>query len=475
MEDEYESPKFISPSTENAAGEVGEADSSGDEDTPDWTKFAATASDVSRPVLPKRGEKDFEPAAGGGSGLQSYTLDRSRSAMVNALKAGRGINSKSVSYGIWIPALSRVHVVQARGVHFANIGHSARRGAPNPSPVVADGKLAKLPPSRLELLPEEALYMIERGSMFCWKREGGEGEVDGPCEVGDPNVQGTPMSVQQGFAEMIGKEALTLERYQVYSYLKRLGYLCTRTEAPASSPFYPIPAPRKGSELVTPPSVSIFRRLALWITVPLGRLFNTFSSALRPRIDCWAPLGVRGVVRTYSDIFKSLRIIPAGHAVPLYIKEKAPTDTHYKVFYNVWKPSTPWKKTALPPPDFEVVVINARTTSLPSLLEITALFSTLPVTPVPASRRRQPQQQKPSQPAPEPAPASALTTTVMSRVLAFLNIKSAPQVKTDAPRPPNAFGALKAGNKMVVLAVVDGGAISFLRIGQGCFEEWPMA
>lgn len=61
---------------------------------------------------------------------------------------------------------------------------------------------------RLELLPEEAIYLIERGSLFCWK----DIEID-LADLGD--VEGAPMSVQQAFAEMIGKEDLTLEKYQV--------------------------------------------------------------------------------------------------------------------------------------------------------------------------------------------------------------------------------------------------------------------
>ena len=50
--------------------------------------------------------------------------------------------------------------------------------------------------------------------MFCWKEhdllvknvQQGSSRED---------VEGTPMSVQQAYAEMIGKEDLTLERYQV--------------------------------------------------------------------------------------------------------------------------------------------------------------------------------------------------------------------------------------------------------------------
>jgi tRNA-splicing endonuclease subunit Sen54 len=63
---------------------------------------------------------------------------------------------------------------------------------------------AALKAKRLELLPEEALYLIERGSLFCWIN----------------SESGPPLSVQQAFAEIIGKDNLTLERYQVQSLLQ---------------------------------------------------------------------------------------------------------------------------------------------------------------------------------------------------------------------------------------------------------------
>lgn len=52
-----------------------------------------------RSFIPKRGEKDFEPTAAGGSGLQRHVLDRSRHAMLEALSAPRTI-SRSVLYRI---------------------------------------------------------------------------------------------------------------------------------------------------------------------------------------------------------------------------------------------------------------------------------------------------------------------------------------------------------------------------------------
>lgn len=85
-----------------------------------------------------------------------------------------------------------------KGIHFSSMGHHA------PRPVVDEHGLSKLH-KRLELLPEEAIYLIERGALFCWK------ESDMQLE----GIGGEPMTVQQAYTEMTGKEDLTLEKFQV--------------------------------------------------------------------------------------------------------------------------------------------------------------------------------------------------------------------------------------------------------------------
>jgi tRNA-splicing endonuclease subunit Sen54 len=102
------------------------------------------------------------------------------------------------------------------GIHFGAIGHFH-----------VDRK-------QVELLPEEALYMNERGAIELWKETAEGARV--------------PMSVQQAWAELIGHDELTPERYQVstpirsrilfffnlnsslqvYAFLKRLGYTLVR-------------------------------------------------------------------------------------------------------------------------------------------------------------------------------------------------------------------------------------------------------
>lgn len=118
------------------------------------------------------------------------------------------VQSKSASHAVWYPELARAHVTIARGVVIANMGHSVARHSTNTS-------LSQKVQKRLELLPEEALYLIERGALFC--RKAGDPILSDEERMDE--MEGASMSVQQAFAEMIGTEDLTLEKYQV----------CTRT------------------------------------------------------------------------------------------------------------------------------------------------------------------------------------------------------------------------------------------------------
>jgi len=92
----------------NPGDEDHEQNSSGDEDGGlDWTKLPYELShnsslakvnlpyslgndNIARPAIPKRGEKDFEPAEG--SGLQRHNLERARSAMFDVLRSTRAIS-----------------------------------------------------------------------------------------------------------------------------------------------------------------------------------------------------------------------------------------------------------------------------------------------------------------------------------------------------------------------------------------------
>ncbi|KIK55364.1 hypothetical protein GYMLUDRAFT_205657 [Collybiopsis luxurians FD-317 M1] len=464
---------------------------SGDEDEgPDWTKLIPNAA---RPIIPKRGDKEFEPSKHGGSGLQQHILNRSRNAMFEALRATRTISNKSVSYGTWHPSLSRVSVTISRGSAMNSIGHAVPREIAMPNGIIKTQK-------RLELLPEEAIYLIERGSLICWKESTiTEYPNDGTFE----DVSGSPMTVQQAYTEMIGREDLTMDRYQVYTYLKRLGYTVTRSKPP--SVFYPVAAPYPPSISTQLSSTSFMKRLASLFSSWISKLFSPIFSHV---FDWWRPLKISPWLRrekNYNFIFRSLRLIPSGHKVPIYL----PPDTNsppspYEPFFNLYKPPTPFKKSAPPPPDYQIVVVNARTTPMPSLRELTAIYDNAPELPPPQPRIRNPPQiqglsYKKSSNATSENPSSNLsqpqtrtrnpdappepdgkTSKSSSWTLAgsipwssWLSTKSSQPPNNKAERKPNPFAVLRQGKKTAIIATVDAGTINIFRFAQGAFETGP--
>ena len=66
------------------------------------------------------------------------------------------------------------------------------------------------------------------------------------------------------------------------------------------------------------------------------------------------------LTKTITDtvsLFSSLRFLPYGYRSKLHLQKPA-DDSPYEIFYNLYKPSTAFKKTAPPEPDFSVVVIE---------------------------------------------------------------------------------------------------------------------
>ena len=91
-------------------------------------------------------------------------------------------------------------------------------------------------------------------------------------------------------------------------------------------------------------------------------------------LDWWHPTKLGGQLQLQSvpacpqsqqlflwseSIFRSLRFIPSGHKTPLFQSKACTsqvTNSPYRIFYNVYKPNIPFKKSAPGKPDFQVVV-----------------------------------------------------------------------------------------------------------------------
>ncbi|MCJ1311926.1 hypothetical protein MMC25_005599 [Agyrium rufum] len=301
-------------------------------------RFLQTAR-TDHPTIPRRGEKDFESH---GTSAQQSTLADSRDAMHAAL-SGLGLHppslhptspnpsqnqdQKTQSQRVQAPKVAvtatydprrgTTVVDVARGQHFRTLGQ-VRGGSGNGA-------------GRVELMPEEALYLLERGNLDVFVRgleeeeeeedddDGDEeGDEEGEDVSGDQEVEGLakngvrdevkdakegprtrttaattatrlPMSLQMAYTIYVGMGGLTLEEYSVYASLKRSGYIVTRTQQPSAKPITSGSSEKPASQI----STSRQRGWAwdFWALPSWGGAFDRTAQG---------PLVPHGVYRSYS-------------------------------------------------------------------------------------------------------------------------------------------------------------------------------
>jgi tRNA-splicing endonuclease subunit Sen54 len=130
-------------------------------------------------------------------------------------------------------------------------------------------------------------------------------------------------------------------------------------------------------------SDSIFKRIYMTFRNMLSRFLRLIFV---PKFNWWKPVRINrwlGINMDYSrwrftrfdmhkaqdlipsfvagSVFRSLRFIPNGHEIPLKVQRpraRSETPSPYEFFYNLYKPSTPYKKTSPPLPDFAVAIVK---------------------------------------------------------------------------------------------------------------------
>jgi tRNA-splicing endonuclease subunit Sen54 len=373
--------------------------------------------------LPKRGEKDFEPH---GTRHQDGILESSRQAMHDALSHTRFHTAKNHTRGFyygeeslkrddvvppeWRKGLEDDHVVvleSTRGPHWKTMGKSTlgQRYA------------------SVWLLPEEALYLVERGNLDLWwpSRSSFKGmvtkKVDGEnLEIFDMEKkdvdEGVPMSLQAAYAFLIGRDEqkgkVSLDRYTVYTNLRRNGYAVLR--APERH------ATMAGEIQKTQHVPNSTENLFIW-------LFGRFFSSNPPP---FGPLVRPGMYKSYNTIYQQIAII--SRYQPSQNNPVTSPEDPYRVVFYIWKPDNVanFIKTNPGDPDFRIAITDARSSFVPSLTQMTSLLQSTPWDP----------------PKPE-----------------------------WAKLPEKLYQRLRHGWRNVVLAVVDQGVISYLRLGETAFGE----
>ena len=252
---------------------------------------------------------------------------------------------------------------------------------------------------RLHLLPEECLYLLERGSLDLRYR--------------DEDLEGIPLSLQAAYAYLIGNRELTLERYIVYALLRRSGYIVRRAPTWYAKDHTkviraePPPAP-------PPPASTIMQRLFASLA-PSTVVLEPLPSG---------PLVRPGLYRSYAPIYAQLALIPFHNPT---LPQPCPSfEDHYpplRLAYHVWKPTGSFRKTAPPSPDYRVCVADAKEDAFPTLEQLDDLLQCMPYEP---------------------------------------------------PLPGHTYPRLRHGYRNVIMAVVDQGIASFVRIGDAAFGCEPV-
>ncbi|RYC64609.1 hypothetical protein CHU98_g1597 [Xylaria longipes] len=273
------------------------------------------------------------------------------------------------------------------------------------------------------LLPEEALFLIERGSLDLWWPVRGIEEIFSADEDPEPPPVkseqledyelGFPLSLQAAYALFIGRDGergkISLEKYQVYANIKRSGYRVLRA-TPLSLQTSSLQAPR-----------------SLW-----QWLFSLIQNASSPVAGDssqpgYGPLVRPGLYRSYVPIFEQLALVQRHKPTPLPASEVPQPQDPFKIHFDLWKAKSTFSKTKPPPPDFQIAVVDARDSSVPTLEQLDTLLLSTPWDP----------------PATDDGKSGA----------GFV------------------YKRLKHGWRNAIIAIVDRGLISYMRFGEMAFGE----
>ena len=419
------------------AGQSHPEDDEGEDLAPDFRQLAALINKKGRSGQEvRKGEKDFESH---GTQAQENALESSRRVMEEILSFERFVTEdnwvRAWYFPEWWDSSGGMAIREGNAridpdeLHLedrvAVVEHERGFPARLLGRVVPGVKRTMPASGRTWILPEEALYLVERGTMELWWPDrsleellppltGEEGAAGPPKSMltsleDDDYTIGVPLSLQGAYALLIGgpgeRGKVPLARFQVYSTLKRAGY-------------HVVPAPKVPTHPM-PAAVS-----------PSGTLWQWFASLIPSKPPpSSGPLVRPGLYRSYNAIYKQLSVIPR-HKPSQRLTVAADPEDPFKVHYHVWRAEGSFRKGNPPPPDFRICVVDTRETSFPTLEQISALLESTPYDP------------------PPPAPKN-----------------------TSPHNPGQMHKRLKHGYRNVLLAVVDHGIISFSRVCDAGFGE----
>ncbi|XP_028842803.1 tRNA-splicing endonuclease subunit Sen54 isoform X1 [Denticeps clupeoides] len=146
--------------------------------------------------IPVRGQKEFSRSD---SEKQKERLQQSLEEHWALIAEERVERLGSLVKGLWIPGERVVELQSPAGKFWHTMGYADQ--------------------GKQFLLPEEALYLMECGDLQVFFHD-------------------LPLSIQEGYKTLLSPESVTLQQYQVFGHLKRLGYAVSRFDPSALPTHY---------------------------------------------------------------------------------------------------------------------------------------------------------------------------------------------------------------------------------------------
>lgn len=393
-------------------------------------------------TLPKRGLKDFEPDP---TELQASTLEASRKAMNDALLHTRLHAPKTRIVGIFDERSGETKVKRRKGNWLSSVGKDVAGGG-------------------VVLRREEALWALERGSLDVRFRKGAYTRTDdrnstpgnqnksekGAIEENElldhsaEDEDSLPMSLQAAYATLIAPQTdapggrLTMEEYVVYAGLKRAGFIVLRARSTDRWKSVAREMSQQDGQWVPKDNILSSSKVRLGLFSWLISLLPLVSD--REKLDQSrlhnGPLARPGLYRNYQDVYRLITLNAATSVCPIEADILKPAGNNlspYTTTFHVYKshPSRPFKKRDPGSPDFRICVVNANATRLPTLPELESLLNEQPV-----------------------------------------ELPSASSIEQRNKRNMGqTYAALKRGRRNVILAIVDEGLVSYMRVGDAVFAQ----
>lgn len=436
--DDDDNPNVVAgPPSAGGVDGAAAAEEAMEDEMPDYKLFMSMfdKKGVSSKTI-RKGEKDFESH---GTRAQDGVLETSRRALEEVLsytRIHRGDgwvrgwyvpdfwNNEGADVGLLDPRQDdgrlnlkdRVVVVEhERGSWMKDIGRSVPTGVNNT-------ETQKPGVGRLWLLPEEALHMVERGTLDLWWPYKDLDELLAPGQARGPDDydHGVPLSLEAAYSLLLGEDGergkISLPRYQVFTHLKRGGFHVLR------APEEQTPAD------VADTSNTTGATLLQWLLSLVGWGGGAYQQT-EPKKHSFGPLVSPGLYRAYNPVYEQLSLLPRHKPQRVTSTTDAPRpQSPYKVFFHVWKSGgAPFSKRSPPTPHFRIAVSDAGLHGVPTLEETAALLASTPL----------------DEPGANPAWKG----------------------------PGRLYQRLKHGHRNVLVAVVDRGLVNYMRFGEGAFGE----